>query len=612
MRELLQNSLDALTPKQTTARVLFRVDRCESSEIPGIQNYWRAYKAAVKTQADMRGGSLAGQARYVADTMEKALEQQRHRVLTVLDNGHGLDERRMNALLSDGVSANDPGSTGAYGNGHCVAIPASDLRYVLYAGLTENGDTIASGHAVIASHAMEGKGRLQAGDGFLIRGFRDPNSGKLYEYESGEGIPAFLQSRVDDIKAMHGHGTAVVLLAFNNFRERRTLWDMVSRAAACNFFVAIEEGRLVVDVQGSEDSIRTLDRGNLKAVLENCRNEKRSRAFLSGARAWEAHQALREGTRHAIETDAGVIHVALHQQQSGSPRVDLCRNGMWITNDYKLPRFYYKFTDKEPFHAVLMLDAESGGELHRLIKESEGPLHNQVNFKDFSTKDRKQVEKALDQIRGWLREHTPSVSNEAFSPDDFLTLGEGQNGVAGWTQLTLWGTPTAVERRMPARTPRLTRKPKRPGDGPPSSRPTRQRRRRSLPSLFQVVSVPTGARSSRIVVECEQDYPDAEFRLCLDENIDATCDRVPYNEILFAALSNTKLNGKTVPAAARICDRGGGVIGIRLGDLAAGDRLFLETDWSFPPSAGTLAGDISLRVQVTKTDPLDVRDEERG
>ena len=311
--------------------------------------------------------------------------------------------------------------------------------------------------------------------------------------------------------------------------------------------------------------------------------------------------------------DAGCIHVALRQQPSGNPRVDLCRNGMWITSDRKLPRFYYKFTDKEPFHAVLLLDSGNGGELHRLIKESEGPLHNQVNFKDFSKKDRRKVEKALDQIREWLRGHTPSVSSEAFSPDDFLTLGEGEQGVAGWTQLTLWGTPTAVERRMPARVapgPRK-RKPRPDTPGPPSEL-VRRRRRRTLPSLFQAVSVPTGVRRNRIEVQCEQDYPDAELRLCLDENIDATCDRVAYNEILFAVLSNTKLNGRTVPAARRVRDRRGDVIGVRLGDLAAGDQLSLETDWSFPASAGQLDGDVSLRVQVSKTDPVDVDVEEHA
>ena len=36
---------------------------------------------------------------------------------------------------------------------------------------------------------------------------------------------------------------------------------------------------------------------------------------------------------------------------SGNTRVDLCRNGMWITDDKNIPGFYYKFQDRIPFHA---------------------------------------------------------------------------------------------------------------------------------------------------------------------------------------------------------------------------------------------------------------------
>ena len=40
----------------------------------------------------------------------------------------------------------------------------------------------------------------------------------------------------------------MVIPAFNNFREKQPLWDMVAHAAACNFFQAIEDDRLVVQV----------------------------------------------------------------------------------------------------------------------------------------------------------------------------------------------------------------------------------------------------------------------------------------------------------------------------------------------------------------------------
>ena len=117
--------------------------------MPGIDRYTEAFVAAIAFQKS--GGVLPAKAKRVVDTIWKALDQDELRVLSVLDNGVGLDERRMTALLSDGVSAKAPNSAGTYGNGHSVAIPASDFRYVLYGGLTASGDRIGAGHAVLAS-----------------------------------------------------------------------------------------------------------------------------------------------------------------------------------------------------------------------------------------------------------------------------------------------------------------------------------------------------------------------------------------------------------------------------------------------------------------------------
>ena len=81
----------------------------------------------------------------------------------MLDNGVGLNEQRMNALLSDGLSVKEGGATGTYGNGHSTAIPASDLRYVLYGGVTADGQKTGAGHAVIASHLAEGEAAPSGG-----------------------------------------------------------------------------------------------------------------------------------------------------------------------------------------------------------------------------------------------------------------------------------------------------------------------------------------------------------------------------------------------------------------------------------------------------------------
>ena len=80
-----------------------------------------------------------------------------------------------------------------------------------------------------------------------------------------------------------------------------------------------------------------------------------------------------------MRTQLGKIQVRIRKRSSGSQRLDLCRNGMWITDDKRIPGFYYAFRDRKPFHAILLLDSGSGGRLHELVRNAEGPLHDKLD-----------------------------------------------------------------------------------------------------------------------------------------------------------------------------------------------------------------------------------------
>ena len=345
----------------------------------------------------------------------------------------------MTALLSDGISAKGEAATGTFGNGHSVAI-----RYVLYGGLISNGDRICGGHAVVASWVVEDEMYQRSGDGFLIKAFRNAS----YEYAKGSSLPGMIGKNLDDIQNYSRHGTAVIITGFNNFRERHSLWAMVSKAAACNFFQAIEEGRLAVQVEDclpeQSGETKELDRSTLKRVLEANRNEKRSKAFLSGKKAFEAHEALEFGKAHVVRTTIGTVRVRIRERSSGTPRVDLCRNGMWITYDKNIPGFYYAFHDRKPFHAILLLDSGSGGRLHELVRNAEGPLHDKLDARQrLSKPEAQELRQAFAEIRDWLRSTVPEIGSDSYSPDDFLALDFGQDGTGGRAQRSFWGTPVA-------------------------------------------------------------------------------------------------------------------------------------------------------------------------
>ena len=626
VRELIQNGLDAgREAGARTSIIRFQLSETRLESIPGIESYRDALGKAIETQKGLSKGRLANQARKAVDRIQKALDKEYTNVLTVLDNGVGLDEDRMTALLSDGLSVKEGDATGTYGNGHATAIPASDLRYVLYGGVTEKGSRIGAGHAVLASHIEEGKKRLRAGDGLYIRDIRDiqdfqAGRGRLYAYATGEDLPDLIADAIDDIENGTGHGTAVIIPAFNNFLEDDRLWEMVAHAASANFFVAIEEGELEVVVEDlrleGDGERQWLNKSTLPRVLEKYQDKRRARAFLNGRRAFGAHGAYQTGKQHRIETSAGNIEIRLREAPSGETRIDLCRNGMWIADDKRIPGFSQKFTDKVPFQAVLSLDARKGDALHNLIRTAEGPLHDSIDIKRLTEQERKDCRKALREIVDWILDNTPSVESDAYFADDFLTLdfGDQRGKGAGKSRRGFRGVPVAVHRNPARQWLLFPIDPDTNGDDPaPVPDPDDKRRtgrkakrkgeraRPSLPTFFRAASRPAGQSRHRILIECVKDYANAELRLVVDEALDATCERHGQDAYAPAVLSNVTINGKAASETDFVrWDEG--IIGVRLGDLNADASIEVETDYR-------LTGDFtdlptpSLRVEVLKSEP---------
>ena len=610
VRELIQNSIDAAVEAgQRTAIVRFRLDRCALEEVPGIEAYKRAFHAALDFQKGR--GALPSKAQRVADTIAEALQETELDVLSVLDNGIGLDEGRMEALLSDGVSMKgDSGSTGTYGNGHSVPIPASDLRYALYGGCHQESGRVAAGHAVLASHSGGTPGSLCSGDGFFVRGFEDGATGRVFKFARDGGIPSFVQERLNDIEAASGHGAAVVLPAFNFFRENRVSFsETVIKAAACNFFAAIHEEQLEVWVEDRDGPISelTLDKSNLADTLAECRNQKRARAFLSGARAYDAYRTLELGEDKELQTQQGVVWVQLN---SGVERthVDLCRNGMWIADDKKIPGFYYKFGDRIPFHAVLLLDRGDGGRLHELVRNAEGPLHDDIRPKDLSQPDAKDLRAALGEVRTWLLAHTEEIGGESVDVDDFLVIdgddqaGRGNRGVGGYR-----GVPSIIRRRVPHHAGGLTGRGKGGGGkGGGTGKVNRDRPRRTtvLAPAYQAMALPIGNQRLSVGVTCAEARENAVLRLRVNENVDATCDAL-WHEIVPVVLEDVRLRGEPV-SAGDLVRVGDDVVGLRLGSLRPGAVVEIETSYLLPQAFGRWRGDEpSLSVEVVEGGPAD-------
>ncbi|MDD9989843.1 MAG: hypothetical protein OXQ31_26480 [Spirochaetaceae bacterium] len=389
VRELIQNSLDAAVVEadEETAIMRFDVERIRRRQIPDVKGYRAAFDKAIRYQTKFSGSELPDAAQQVVEHIANGLTDAANgkaTLLSVSDNGIGLDKKRMNSLLGDGSSAKSEDSSGSYGVGHLAPMSLSDIRYMLYGGITRNGRRIVAGRTVLASHG--GRGGVHAAQGYLINAFRNGLDGNLYDFIRPP-YPSIIQSRLDQINSEWGHGSVVMMLAFNNFRSGTSLWDVVSKVASYNFCSAIYQGKLIIHVDdGSEP--RTLDRNTLEHTLEEDKERvraARSDSFFEGLRpsgqnAYSILRTLADHPSQRVELNLGAAYLSLMKAApSGSARVDLFRNGMWITDEaFALKRA--DFANRQPFHAVVEIQAKESGDLHRLIRKAEGPMHDTISF----------------------------------------------------------------------------------------------------------------------------------------------------------------------------------------------------------------------------------------
>ena len=444
VRELIQNSLDAALIEAGEPRAYVRFERsaCALDDIPGIDSYRLAFRRAVEEQ------SPSGGARGVVDRIERTLRQESHDLLCVTDNGVGLDSKRMSALLSDGVSAKSGNASGTFGNGHSVVVPASNLRYVLYGGLTEDGESYGAGQAVLASFRIDDELWSRSGRGVYLESFEPSSAGVPFTLARGESLPPMIASVIERVRGEHGHGAAVIIPAFNNFEHKQSLREAVFRAAAFNFFEAIHEGLLVVEVEDSAGG-GVLDGSTLRDVLAPFREEMRTRrtgAFLSGRKANEAYETLVGGEEHEIETAQGVIAVRLLVRETGRRSVSLCRNGMWITDE--LPMFQNAFGDRQPFQALILLKSDRKDAFFELIQDAETPLHDKLALKQMEPARRETLRNALREVRDQIAELVPPSTEDTYSPQDILAFqfedieGQGRGG----RQPSFWGRVGSTRR----------------------------------------------------------------------------------------------------------------------------------------------------------------------
>ena len=584
VRELIQNSMDAAKEaKRKVAKITFLLRTERTEKIPEINKYKEVFEK-VKAVPEHRGSD---QAEEVIKTIEKCLKTGSLNVLSVIDNGVGLNNKTLHALLGDGTPAKEHQYTsGSYGVGHMVAIPTSDLRYLLYAGVSKDGNRICSGQAVLASFD-----KTSNGDGYLIKEFDKSENSEIwrrYVFAEKDEVPRWIGKYLDMIEGEWKHGTAIIIPGFNNFRDegKESLWDIIAKAAACNFFAAIEHGGLELKckvVHKGKSLEKTLDKAELNKVLEKNKENKSKKGFLSGREAYQLWNTINQGRVHTISLEGlGEVKIyLLPTTEDGRCRIGICRNGMWITNGDNISSLHHdKFSDREPFHALILFDGFES-EISRLIRKAEGPLHNSIQPKMLSDEcDRRSLRSAFNQIQEWLREHTAEISNESYIPNDgFSVEGEGEfNQVNKRANLSLRGSARILDR-----VPQVKRRGK--STDVPNPNKKKARNPQDFRALFSIAKKRSDGdmeQKGRICVS--KTCKNSEFSMQIDENTDATCDSLNLWWNSSVKIKKLKLDGVAITDDYFI----NGGEAVKLGNLMQNKEYEIEVIYSVPESVTSL------------------------
>ena len=427
VRELLQNCLDAALRdgKRDQAVVHFTIADHPIHGLPGLDDYRAAFIAG-RRERESRDGGITTDEHAAIDRIAALLESDVVPVLFCRDNGIGLDRSRLQSLLSEGNSSRSTGGAGSKGVGHLTAYAASDLRYVLYAGKRPEGE-IATGHAVLAAHKIGGQRRDPDGYWQLEADLTN------FSIENGlypDHAPSLLETELDQVS---DRGSVVAIAGFNDFDndDRHGAVEDIARVAAVNFMAAIWERRMVVNVfDESNGTTVSILRDSLEDLLRPARDQQRAKVggWLAGGQAYRAFQTLKHGDELTGLPDESV-RVFFRRPDAAtneSSRVQIFRDGMWITNDALRLR-PGDFRSFKPFEAVVLLqdtDPDDRDEFYNLVRDAEGPEHRVLKkMRKMPAARQSLLRDKLEELANRLREEAGEVeSQESYTPAGFAVF----------------------------------------------------------------------------------------------------------------------------------------------------------------------------------------------
>lgn len=422
-REICQNSLDAhLDKSNAPVKVVFELKQIETSRfdvltqysscLAGCREYW-------KNEMDTK------LSRFVSGA-EATLLKSTIPVLIASDyNTKGLGGNHSHEISSpwealtgsDGVSVkSDENSAGSYGIGKNAPFACSSLSMVFYNTIAENNDSAFIGVARLATLLnTNGKPTQRVGK-YQVNDEENEIWTPIYPENANEFRDTFQRSE---------RGTDVIIMGFT---QAQNWMYTITKAVLKNFFVAINEGRLVVELKENNEH-RIIDADSLSQLFSDYSEDTE---MVGTAQLYKAFTS--SDLKKTIEIlEPNDVEVYIKSDSSYKRTIANFRaTGMLVGTYYK--RIFQHYA------AVVIV---RGAKLGELLKDTEPPRHNRWDYKQIeqSDKEKRQLAKrsiqliddfVLQLLKSQFEDVTEDTVDAAgvgeYIPDDFDELAGQSEG----------------------------------------------------------------------------------------------------------------------------------------------------------------------------------------
>ncbi|MBE6100930.1 MAG: hypothetical protein E7200_02330 [Selenomonas ruminantium] len=384
-REICQNSLDAhLENEDAPVRVVFELRKVHRQDYDVFSQYAKCLKGCRGYWEDDMDAKLE---KFVVNAENTLLEEDIPILVASDYNTKGLSgshsrkkSSSWEALTgSDGISVkSDEASAGSYGIGKNAPFACSSLSMVFYNTLAEDGESAFIGVARLATLLDDDDEPTQRVGRYQVNDNENRIWNPIYPEDENTFRDSFLRTE---------SGTDVIIVGFSQSSH----WlPNVMKAVLKNFFVAISENKLIVELKDGLEHV-VINADSISQMFSDLEDDAE---MVSASQLYKAFTTPSvKKTFEVFEPDDVEVYIkadASYRRTIANFRA----TGMLVGTYYR--RIFQHYA------AVVVIRGQKLGEL---LKDTEPPRHNRWDHKQIEASDRerrKDAKHAIETIEAYV------------------------------------------------------------------------------------------------------------------------------------------------------------------------------------------------------------------